>query len=184
MEEEQAEHQEKESEVSAEDSPAEETDESEKIADDEDEDEEELSAEEDIPEEDDDLLEEEPPGRGCLLGCVTPIVVIFVIALVIGMIGYSRRDALRQGLLKRIVANTHDQVLNDLPADLDENQIEADFDKLKLALKEGRVNMEALAEVIEDYQDAVKGRPPIEQKKRAINDLMANLKKVIMGRDL
>ena len=174
-----------EKEIPEEDNPAEETDESEEIADDEDEDEDELSEEDDDPSEEDyDFVEEEPQGRGCLLGCVTPIAVIFVIALVIGIIGYSRRDALRQGLLKRIVSNTHDHVLNDLPADLDENQIEADFDKLTLALKQGRVNVEALAEVIEDYQDAVKGRPTVEQKKRAINDLMTNLKKVIMKSDL
>jgi len=171
----QEERQEKESETPEEDSSAEETEE---IADDVDEDEDEPA------EEDHDLLEEEPQGRGCLLGCVTPIAVIFVIVLVIAMIGYSKRDALRQGLLKRIVANTHDHVLNDLPADLDENQIETDFDKLKLALKEGRVNEEAMAEVIEDYQDAVKGKPTIGQKRRATNNLMADLKKVIMKSDL
>lgn len=181
----QAERQEKESEVPEEDMPAEEADESKEIADDEDEDEDEPAEEDDdLPEEDYDLLEEEPQERGCLLGCVTPIAVIFVIVLVVSMIGYSKRDIISQGLLKRIVANTHDHVLNDLPADLDENQIETDFDKLKLALKQGSVNEEALAEVIEDYQDAVKGRPTVEQKKRAINILMTNLSKVIMKSDL
>ena len=103
--------------------------------------------------------------------------------LVIVVIGYSKRDAIQRGLLKRIVANTQHNILRDPPADMDRNQIETDFEKVKLALKEGRVNEEALTEAIEEYQDAVREKPSIEQKKRAINELMTDLSAAIIRGD-
>ena len=62
---------------------------------------------------------------------------------------------------------------------MDENAIEADFEKVKTALKEGRIDEEALTEAIEDYQDAVRKRPSQEQKKEDINKLIEGLKTAI-----
>ncbi len=196
MQEEREEHQEKESEISEEDGTIEETDnppldedqpaeESEPVTPDE---EESQSTDEDGDEdesvgeaEDDDLVEEEPAQqRGCLAGCITPIVVISVIALVIIAIGYSKRDAIQQSLLRRIVVNTQDDVLRNLSADMDKNQIEKQFEKVKLALKEGRINEDALTEAVEEYQDVIGDRPSLEEKERAINQLMTDLSAAIV----
>ena len=140
--------------------------------------------EEEQPKEDDDLIEEEPPQRhGCVAGCLVPIVVAFAIVLVIIIIGYSKRDALSQGLLKRIVGNTQNDVLNDLPIDMNPDQIKAEFEGLELARKQGRVDEEALTEIIEDYWDAVRKRPSPQQRKQAIIKLRTSLKEVIMPQD-
>lgn len=130
--------------------------------------------------EDDELFAEEPPRRhGCLIGCFAPIAVIFAVVLIIVAIGYLKRDAIQQGLLKRIVANTQNDVFRNLPEDMDKNQIEKEFEEVKLALKEGRGNAEALAEAIEEYQDVIGERPSIEQRKQAIKNLMTDLSAAI-----
>lgn len=123
--------------------------------------------------------QEKEQRRGCLTGCITPIAVIFVIILVIGVIGYSKLDAFRRILLKRIIANTQDHILSDLPLDIDENEIEATFEKLKLALKEDRVDTEALTKAIEEYHNVVKEKPPPARKKQAIDTLMESLTMLI-----
>ena len=127
------------------------------------------------------LIEEElVQTRGCLRGCLTPIVVVFAIVLVAVMIGYSRRSALRSGLLKRIIANTQEHALSELPDGMDEKTIEATFEKVKTALKEGRIDEEALTEAIEEYQDATQKRLPLEQRKQEIDKLMAGLNGAII----
>ncbi len=143
-------------------------------------DEDEAEEESVVEAEDDELLEEEPSQRrGCLAGCIIPIAVVFAVVLVIAAIVYSKQDTIQQWLLKRIVANTQNDIINNLPADMDKNQIETDFEKVKLALKEVRVNEKALAEAIEEYQDAIGDRPSVEQKKRDINELMMDLSAAI-----
>ena len=143
-----------------------------------------LELEEEQPEkepEDDDLMEGESSQRhGCVAGCLVPIIVAFAVVLVILMIGYSKRDSISQSLLKRIVANTQSDVLNDLPIDMDPAQTRAEFEELKLARGKGQVDEEALTEIMEDYWDAVRQKPSPQERKQAIIELMANLKKVIM----
>ena len=143
--------------------------------------------EEEQPEEepeDDDLMEEEPPQRhGCVAGCLVPIIVASAIVLVILAIGHSKRDSISQGLLKRIVNNTQSDVLNDLPINMEQGQVKAEFEELKSARKQGRVDDEALTEIIEGYWDTVRKKPSPQQRKQAITKLMANLKKVIMPQD-
>ncbi len=143
--------------------------------------------EEEQPEEepeDDDLVEEELPQRhGCVAGCLVPIAVASAIVLVIIMIGYSKRDSISHGLLKRIVDNTQSNVLNDLPIDMNPEQVRAEFEKLKLAQKEGRIDEVTLTEIIEDYWDIVRKRPSPQQKKRAIIKLRTSLKEAIIPQD-
>ncbi|MFC1716608.1 hypothetical protein ACFL6S_23270 [Candidatus Poribacteria bacterium] len=198
MQEEREEHQEEESEIPEEDETTEESgdpsldedqpaEESEQVTPDEEESQptdEDGDEDESVGEaEDDDLVEEEPAQRrGCLAGCITPIVVVLVIALVIIAIVYSKRDAIQQSLLRRIVVNTQDDVLRNLSADMDKNQIEKDFEKVRLALKEGRINEDALTEAVEEYQDVIGDRPSLEEKERAISQLMADLS-VAIARD-
>ncbi len=144
-------------------------------------DEDEAEEESVVEAEDDDPLEEEPSRQhGCLMGCVTPMAVIFAVALVIFAIVYSKRDAITQSLFKRIVAKTQNDVLNNLPEGLDSNEMETDFEKVKLAMKEGRVNEAALTEALEEYQDAIGEKPSEEQREQAISELMKDLSAAIM----
>lgn len=123
-------------------------------------------------------VEEKPPQRrGCLVGCITPIAVALAIVLVIVTIVYSKRDALSHGLLKRIINNTQNNVLR--AQGINEKQVTATFEEVKLALKERRIDKEALAEAIEEYWDAVGKRPPSEQAEEEITKLMESLGKLI-----
>ncbi len=121
--------------------------------------------------------------RGCLKGCLIPVAAIFAIIMVILAIGYSKRDAISNSLLKRIIANTQNNILGDLPEGMDEKQIEAAFEEVKLALSEGRIDREALMEAMEKYHDAIGDRPPSEQKKQYINELVTDLNAAIVRRD-
>ena len=145
--------------------------------------EEEQSADEDeeevVVEEDEFLEEEPPPKRGCLTGCIIPLAVLFLIIAVAFTIAYSKRNTIHNWLLKGTVSNTQNHVLNevrlaieegrtnDIP-DMNEAQIEKEFDKVKLALKEGRIDEVALMEAIKQYQDTIE-----ERKRLAINNLMS-----------
>lgn len=124
--------------------------------------------------------EEQPERRGCVSGCLIPVAAVIVIALVIGAIGYQKRDALSHYLLKGVVANTQDDVLyqNDTlsaPIDMSQDEIKALFKKVKLALKEGRIDAEVLREVIEEYWDVAGKRPSPRQRREGIEKFMANL---------
>ena len=131
--------------------------------------------------EDEELIAEEPiPRRGCLTGCLTPIAVILVVLLVAFTIGYSKRDALRVGLLNRIIANTQNHVLDKLPADMDGKAVEATFEKVRNALEEGMMDEEALSEAIREYQDAMRKMPPLAEERLEIDKLMATLSAAIL----
>ena len=131
--------------------------------------------------EDEELIEEESiPRRGCLTGCLTPIAVILVVLLVAFTIGYSKRDALRVGLLNRIIANTQNHVLDKLPADMDGKAVEATFEKVRNALEEGMMDEEALSEAIREYQDAMRKMPPLAEERLEIDKLMATLSAAIL----
>lgn len=130
------------------------------------------SAEEEIEEV---LAEEEPIRRGgCLQGCLIPIAVIIVILLVVVVVVYLKYDALREGLLMRIISNTQTHVLSQLPEE-EKNAIKDTFERVKIALKEKQIDEEALTEAIEEYQDSISQSQPLEQKKQIINTLKADL---------
>jgi hypothetical protein len=118
--------------------------------------------------------------RGCLRGCLTPIAAILMALLVMVMIVYAKRSAISEWLRQRIVANTQNHVLSDLPEDMDEKEIEASFEKVKTALKEGRIDEEALDEIIKEYWDVVQ-KLPVEERQQAINTLMVGLNAAIIG---
>ena len=131
--------------------------------------------------EEESIFAEEPiPRRGCLLGCATPLAVIFAIILIAIMIGYAKRNVLREQLLKRIVANTQNHVLSELPEDIDEKEVKAVFGKVENAMKEGRIDEEALTEAISQYQDATRRRLSLQERKQAINRLMEGLESAII----
>jgi hypothetical protein len=131
--------------------------------------------------EDEDRTEEEVvPRRGCLKGCLTPIVTIFVILIVLAIFAYSKRDAIRSGLINRIINHTHDEVLSNLPDDMDKNTVEATFERVKTALKAKRIDEEILTEAIKGYLDIVEESPPLEEKKQAIDRLMEGLNAAVI----
>ncbi len=119
--------------------------------------------------------EEEPIRRdGCLQGCLIPIAVIIVILLVAVVVIYSKYDALRESLLMRIISNTQTHALSQLPEE-DRNPVKDTFERVKTALKEKRIDEEALTEAIEEYQDSISQSQPLEQKRQIINKLLRDL---------
>lgn|GEM_PF-3234330 len=131
--------------------------------------------------EEEELVEEELiQRRGCLRGCLTPIAAILAIVLVMFMIIYAKRSAISQWLRQRIIENTQNHVLSDLPEGMDEKEIEAAFGKVETALKEGGIYVEALDEAIKEYQDAVRKRLPLEERKQEISKLMEGLNAAII----
>ena len=119
--------------------------------------------------------EEEPIRRGgCLQGCLIPIAVIIVILLVAVVVIYSKYDALRESLLVRIISNTQTHALSQLPEE-DRNSVKDTFERVKTALKEKRIDEDALTEAIEEYQDSISQSQPLEQKVQVINKLKEDL---------
>ncbi len=119
--------------------------------------------------------EEEPIRRGgCLQGCLIPIAVIIVILLVAVVVIYSKYDALRETLLVRIISNTQTHALSQLPEE-DRNPVKDTFERVKTALKEKRIDEDALTEAIEEYQDSISQSQPLEQKAQIINKLKEDL---------
>ncbi len=136
-----------------------------------------------LPEDQEEIEEEFVPRSGCLRGCLIPIATVFVIIMVLGIITYSKRDTIRSSLLKRIIANTQSHVLSDLPDDMDEKAIETAFERIKTAMKEKQIDEEILTEAIEEYQDATRKKPPLKEKKQAINRLVDGLNAAVMLSD-
>lgn len=126
------------------------------------------------------IIEEELiQRRGCLRGCLTPIVAILAIVLIVVMIVHAKRNAISGWLRLRIIANTQNDVLSDLPEDMDVKKIETTFEKVRTALEEGTIDVEVLDEAIKEYQDAMRKRPPLEERKQEINRLMESLNAAI-----
>ena len=118
--------------------------------------------------------------RGCLWGCLIPLATIVAVVLVIITIGYSRRDVIHAVLLKRIVVNTQNHVLSKLPQDMDDKAIETAFEEVKTALKENRLDKEALTEAIEEYHGVMRNKPPEDQERQEIDKLMTALKAAVI----
>lgn len=118
--------------------------------------------------------------RGCLWGCLTPVAAVLAIILVLIVIGYAKRNALNSTLIKRIVINTQNRVLDKLPEDEVET-VKADFEKVKIALKEGRIDEQALIMAIEEYHNAMRKKPSSEQGKEEIDRLIAGMNAAIIN---
>lgn len=120
------------------------------------------------------------PKRGCLKGCLTPLAVIFVIILALGVITHAKRTTIREWLIQRIISNTQKRVLIDLPKDVDKKTIETLFGEVKTAFKESKIDEQAMKEAIRDYLDATKDMLSPEQKKPEIDKLLSSLKSAIV----
>jgi len=120
------------------------------------------------------------PKRGCLRACLTPIIAILLVILVVGMIIHAKRNVLNEWLIQRIVSNTQNQVLRDLPKGMDKKAIEASFEKVKIALEEGKIDEQALKEAIGRFLSAMQETPAPEQMKVEIDRLMADMDAAII----
>lgn len=120
------------------------------------------------------------PGRGCLRGCLIPVVVIFVIIMALAMIAYSKRDTIRASLLNHIVANTQNHMLSQLTDDTDKKSAEAVFERLKAAMKESQIDEEILTAAIKEYQDSIPEKLPPEERMQVINRLKEGLNAAII----
>jgi hypothetical protein len=116
--------------------------------------------------------------RGCLKGCLLPIIVMILIILGLGMIIHAKRDIIREWLVIRIVSNTQDRVLTNLPKNMDRKPIEATFIRVKKAIKENTIDEQEMNQAIEEYIDTTKGMKP-DELKTDIEKLMKTLNEAI-----
>ena len=121
------------------------------------------------------VLTEPAEKHGCLKGCLLPVAVAVLVIAVLAMLAYSKRDMVRQWLLIRIVSNTHDLVLSNLPEELDKKSIESAFDKTKLAIKKGIIDEQEVKRAIEEYISNTKDKTSEERRKTEISKLMKAL---------
>ena len=120
------------------------------------------------------------PKHGCLKGCLTPILVVFVVMLALGFGIHAKRNTIREWFMMRIISNTQKNVFTNLPKEVDKKMIEDTFEKVKTAFKENKIDEQAMKLAIKDYLDAVKGLPSEELKKTEIDKLMTRLNEVII----
>lgn len=133
--------------------------------------------EEDIKNEDEGLISGEfIPRRGCLKGCFMPILVIFIILTIIGLLANSRREVIRYWIIQRVINNTEKHVLNDLPKNMDKKTVSDLFESVKDAYKEGKIDEEAMENAIKDYIENTKNMSSPEMKKDEIEKLMNKLR--------
>jgi len=115
------------------------------------------------------------PKRGCLKGCLTPVIIVFVIMLALGVGIHAKRNTIREWFMLRIISNTQENVLTNLPKEIDRKAIENTFDKVKIAFKSGRIDEQAMKQAIKSYLDAVKGSSSAELKRAEIDKLITEL---------
>jgi hypothetical protein len=120
------------------------------------------------------------PKRGCLKGCLMPIIIVFVVMLALGVGIHAKRNTIREWFILKIISNTQENVLTNLPKEVDKKAIEDTFDKVKITFKDGRINEQEMKQAINDYLDAVKGLPSTELKKSEIEKLMTELNNAII----
>jgi hypothetical protein len=139
-------------------------------------------SEEELVEEDSEglIADELVPKQGCLKGCLLPIIIIFVVMLSLGVGIHSKRNAIQEWFMLKIISNTQENVVTNLPKEIDKKAIEDTFDKVKTAFKDGKINEQAMKKAINDYLDAVKGLPSAELKKSEIDKLMTELNNAII----
>jgi hypothetical protein len=139
-------------------------------------------SEEELVEEDSEglIAGELVPKRGCLKGCLMPIIIFFVVMLALGVGIHAKRNTIREWFILKIISNTQENVLTNLPKEIDKKAIEDKFDKVKTAFKDGEIDEQAMKQAINDYLDAVKGLPSTELKKSEIEKLMTELNNAII----
>jgi hypothetical protein len=120
------------------------------------------------------------PKRGCLKGCLMPIIIIFVVMLALGVGIHAKRNTIQEWFMLKIISNTQENVTTNLPKEIDKKAIEDTFDKVKTAFKDGKINEQIMKQAINDYLDAVKGLPSAELKKSEIDKLMIGLNNAII----
>ena len=82
-----------------------------------------------------------------------------------------------------IISNTQENVLNNLPKEIDKKTIEDTFEKVKTAFKENKIDEQGMKQAIKEYLEAVKGLPSENLKKEEIDKLMTRLNEVIIAPD-
>ena len=139
-------------------------------------------SEEELVEEDSEglIAGELVPKRGCLKGCLMPIIIFFVVMLALGVGIHAKRNMIREWFILKIISNTQENVLTNLPKEIDKKAIEDTFDKVKITFKDGEIDEQAMKQAINDYLDAVKGLPSTELKKSEIEKLMTELNNAII----
>lgn len=130
----------------------------------------------DIQNEDEGLISGEfIPKRGCLRSCLIPIVAIFIVLTIIGLLINSRRDMIRHLIIQRVITNTEKQAINNLPRNVDKKTIEDLFDSVKNAYKEGRIDENALESAIKEYIENTRNMSSPEMKKNEVEVLIKKL---------
>jgi uncharacterized membrane protein YheB (UPF0754 family) len=79
----------------------------------------------------------------------------------------------------RIISNTQENVLNNLPKEIDKKTIEDTFEKVKTAFKENKIDEQGMKQAIKEYLEAVKGLSSENLKKEEIDKLMIRLNEVL-----
>lgn len=118
-------------------------------------------------------------GRGCLKGCLVPILVIFLIVASLIMLAHAKRDSIRHWIVMRIISNTQDRVINGLSNDVDKKKAEEIFKNVKNAFKEGYLEEKMIEEAINEYIEKADSLMSPEDKKAEIDKLLVNLSKMI-----
>lgn len=115
------------------------------------------------------------PKRGCLKGCLMPILVIFIFLTILGFLVNSKREVIRQWIVQRVITNTEKKALNDLPKNIDKKTIEAFFESVKNAYKEGKIDEKAMESAIKEYIENTRNMPSPERKESELKKLMDKL---------
>jgi hypothetical protein len=119
------------------------------------------------------------PKYGCLKGCLIPILGVIIVIIAIGMIIHLKRGTIHEWLIIRIVSNTQEKVLNQLPKEIDKKAIEFTFDNVKSAIRNGKINEQDMETAIKEYLGATEGTISPEFKKAEIEKLILRLNKAI-----
>lgn len=136
----------------------------------------------DIQEDDEELQSGDLlPKYGCLKGCLIPIFGIVIIIIAIAMIIHSKSGTINEWLIVRIVSNTQEKILTDLPEGIDKKAVELTFDNVRSAIKNNRIDEQEVKTAIKEYLQATKGLVTPERKKIEIERLILRLNKSVSG---
>jgi len=121
--------------------------------------------------------------RGCLAGCLPPLFVVLAVLFIILISIYIKQNSIQNTLLRRIIANTQNQVIDILPEDMDKNEVNTVFENVKIAIREGYVDKKMLTETIMEYQENINDDLPIEKKNQLIEKLLNGLEASISKKE-
>ncbi len=117
--------------------------------------------------------------RGCLKGCLLPIFIVFVLIIALGIGIHAKRNLIGEWLTIRIISNTEELALANLPKDMDRKAIEGIFEKTKNAFKEGMIDQPLMNQAIKDFINDIKNNTSDEKKKEEITRLIKALDEAI-----